>query len=372
MTTQRFSVHALIPALLATTLAWRLVVPGVALTLALALAARFGSSEITSVLMDGKSSPVSPVLLGIVFGILWRHFIGLGSNAGQGVQWILGTILRIGIALVGLRLTLSGLAGIGPAAFAVVVACITTALVASKVVGRMLGCRASCRGACCRLRRLRLHGDRRDIAGDQGTASRDRPGNDMVVIGSLGMLTYPWLAAAVLHERTLPVGIFLGTAIHDTSQVERLADLRQQFGAPDVVGYASATKVFRNLSIIILVPLMAWSTRPRMQSASSEPVACRQALVPQFVIWFVVFVLVRTLGDQLVTTNTQAQQTWLQAMSAAQVMSDLFMTCGMTAVGLTVSLTQMHQVGFRPFCAAVIIAAATATCSLGMIAALLF
>jgi uncharacterized membrane protein YadS len=83
------------------TTSWRVVVPGVVLTLALAFAARFGSSEITSVLMDGKASPVSPVLLGIVFGILWRHFIGLGSNAGQGVQWILGTILRIGIALVG-------------------------------------------------------------------------------------------------------------------------------------------------------------------------------------------------------------------------------------------------------------------------------
>jgi uncharacterized membrane protein YadS len=30
------------------------------------------------------------------------------------VQWTLGTILRIGIALVGLRLTLSGLAGVAP------------------------------------------------------------------------------------------------------------------------------------------------------------------------------------------------------------------------------------------------------------------
>ena len=52
-------------------------------------------------------------------------------------------------------------------------------------------------------------------------------------------------------------------------------------------------------------------------------------------------------------------------------MSDLFMTCGMTAVGLTVSLSQMQQVGFRPICAAVIVAAATATCSLGVIALLM-
>ena len=354
---------------------WRPVVPGAALTLALALAARFGSSEITSVLMDGKASPVSPVLLGIVFGILWRHFIGLGSNAVQGVQWTLGTILRVGIALVGLRLTLSGLAGIGPAAFAVVVACITTALVVSRVVGRMLGLSSAMRWllavgcAVCGCTAI--------VATSQ--AIRARPVETslaltcVVLIGSFGMLTYPWLAAAVLHERTLPVGIFLGSAIHDTSQVVGASLIyAQQFGAPDVVGYASATKLFRNLSIIILVPLMAWSARPRMQSASSEPETCRQVLVPQFVLWFVVFVLVRTLVDQLVTTNTQAQQAWLQAMSAAQVMSDLFMTCGMTAVGLTVCLAQMQRVGFRPICAAVLIAAATAACSLGVITALMF
>jgi uncharacterized membrane protein YadS len=187
------------------------------------------------------------------------------------------------------------------------------------------------------------------------------------------MLTYPWLAAAVLHERTLPIGIFLGSAIHDTSQVVGASLIyAEQFGSPEVVGYASATKLFRNLSIIILVPLMAWSARLRMPSASSEIAACRQALVPQFVIWFVVFVLVRTLGDQLATASTQAQQTWVQSLSTAQVVSDLCMTCGMTAVGLSVSLTQMHQVGFRPIGAAVIIAAATATCSLGMIYALLY
>jgi uncharacterized integral membrane protein (TIGR00698 family) len=357
------------------TTSWLVVLPGVALTLALALAARFGSSEITSVLMAGKASPVSPVLLGIVFGILWRHFIGLGSNMGQGVQWTLCTILRIGIAFVGLRLTLSGLASVGPAAVAVVVACIATALLVSKIIGRVLGLSSVMQtllavgSAVCGCTAI--------VA--TSPAIRARPVETgvavacVVLIGSLGMLTYPWLAAALLHERTLPVGVFLGSAIHDTSQVVGASLIyAQQFDSPDVVGYASATKLFRNLSIVVLVPLMAWSTRPRTQSASSEPAASPQPFVPRFVIWFVVFVIVRTLGDQYVAAGAPAQQTWLQAMSAAQSMSDLFMTCGMTAVGLTVSLTQVHQVGFRPICTAVIIAAATATCSLGMIAALLF
>ncbi len=351
----------------------RVVIPGVALTLGLAFVARFGSSEIASHLVDGKASPVSPVLLGIVFGMLWRHFIGLGPAAQQGVQWILGTILHIGIALVGLRLTLSGLAGVGPAAFAVVVACITTALVVSRIVGRMLGLSSVMQGllavgsAVCGCTAI--------VA--TSPALRARPVETgaaltcVVLIGSLGMLFYPWLAATLLDEQPRLVGIFLGSAIHDTSQVIGASLIyAQQFGAPDVVGFASATKLFRNLSIIILVPLLAWSARAE-STDGEQPAQRRKPLVPQFVIWFVVFVIVRTLGDQLVAGDTQTQQLWLQTMSTSQLVSDLFLTCGMTAVGLSVSLSQMHQVGFRPICAALIIAAATATCSLGMIHALL-
>lgn len=355
---------------------WRLAVPGVALTLALALAARVGSSEIASLLMDGKTSPVSPVLLGIVFGILWRNLIGLGSSARQGVQWILASILRIGIALVGLRLTLSGLAGIGPAAVAVVVACIATALVASRIVGRMLGLSSVMQGllavgsAVCGCTAI--------IAASPSI--RARPVETgvaltcVVLIGSLGMLLYPWLAAVVFQEKMLPVGIFLGSAIHDTSQVIGASLIyAQQYDSPEVVGFASATKLFRNLSIIILVPLLAWSAQAHSKPADAEHAAsCREPRVPQFVIWFVVFVLVRTLGDRLVADDAHTRQIWLQATSASQVVSDLFMTCGMTAVGLSVSVSQMHQVGFRPICAALIIAAATATCSLGMIYALLY
>lgn len=353
--------------------AWRVAIPGVALTLGLAFVARFGSSEIAAHWMNGKASPISPVLLGIVFGMLWRHFIGLSSNLQQGVQWILGTILHIGIALVGLRLTLSGLADVGPAALAVVVACITTALCVSWIVGRMLGLSSAMRGllavgsAVCGCTAI--------VA--TSPAIRARPVETgttltcIVLIGSLGMLFYPWLAATLLHEQPRLVGIFLGSAIHDTSQVIGASLIyAQQFGSPDVVGFASATKLFRNLSIILLVPLLAWNAR-RQSADDGQPAHHRGQLVPHFVIWFVAFVLVRTLADHTIVGNTQMHHAWLQIMSASQVVSDLFMTCGMTAVGLCVSLTQMHHVGFRPICAALIIAVATATCSLGMIHLLL-
>lgn len=350
--------------------AWRLALPGVALTIALALAATLGSKEIKSLLMSGAVSPVSPVLLGIVFGILWGNFVGLEPRVQQGVQWVLNTVLRVGIALVGLRLTLQGLAGVGPIAIAIVAACIATALLVSKLAGRMLGLSESMQmllavgSAVCGCTAIVAASPAiRAPPVETGAAL-----TCVVLIGSLGMLLYPWLAAAVFEQQTLPVGVFLGSAIHDTSQVIGASLIyAQQFGAPDVVGFATATKLFRNLSIIVLVPLMAWSTQARMKSTGEEQAATNgEPLIPRFVLWFVACVLVRTVGDQAVATDAHAQQLWLQAMSASQSLSDLLMISGMTAAGLSVSLSQMYQVGFRPICAALMITAATATCSLGL------
>lgn len=347
--------------------ALRSAAPGVVLAIGLALTAKFGSKEIEASLAHGHPSALSPVLLAIVLGILWRHFVGVGPDAERGVQWILGTLLKIGIALIGLRLTLQGLAGVGLIALPVVVACIATALFVSEAVGRMLGLTAG-------LRRLLAVGSA--VCGctaivATAPAIRSRPLETstaltcVVLVGSLGMLLYPWLAAAVFQAEALPVGVFLGSAIHDTSQVIGASLISaQQFGSPDVVAVASATKLFRNLSIVILVPALAWLSRT--QPAGGESAEARgEPMIPAFVVWFVVLVLVRALGDHLLAASS-AQDAWLQAMSASQTLSELLMICGMTAVGLSVSLSQMYEVGLRPICAALVVAVATASCSLGL------
>lgn len=349
--------------------ALRSAAPGVVLAIGLALAAKFGSKEIEASLANGHPSALSPVLLAIVLGILWRHFVGVGPDAERGVQWILGTLLKVGIALIGLRLTLQGLAGVGLIALPVVAACIATALFVSEAVGRMLGLTAG-------LRQLLAVGSA--VCGctaivATAPAIRSRPLETstaltcVVLVGSLGMLLYPWLAAAVFQGESLPVGVFLGSAIHDTSQVIGASLISaQQFGSPHVVAVASATKLFRNLSIVILVPALALLSRTRSQPASDQNAEVRgEPMIPAFVVWFVVLVLVRALGDHVFAAGS-AQHAWLQTMSASQALSELLMICGMTAVGLSVSLSQMYEVGLRPICAALVVAVATASCSLGL------
>jgi uncharacterized integral membrane protein (TIGR00698 family) len=350
--------------------AWRAAVPGAALAIALALTAHFGSKALKASIAHGSASAISPVLLGIVLGMLWRHFIGLGPQAARGVEWILTTLLRAGIALVGLRLTLDGLASAGPRALLVVAACITTAWLVATVVGRMLGLSTP-------LRQLLAVGSA--VCGctaimATAPAIRARPLETgtaltcVVLIGSLGMVLYPWIAAALFPGANVPVGVFLGSAIHDTSQVVGASLIyAQQFSAPDVVAIASATKLFRNLSIVALIPLMAWLGRADERAALDEGVEIRRSqVVPAFVIWFMVFVVIRALGDHFVPGTGPIHDGWLQAVSASQTLSEILLICGMTAVGLNISLVQMYSTGARAIVTALVVAAATAACSLSL------
>ncbi|MFO1428030.1 MAG: putative sulfate exporter family transporter [Steroidobacteraceae bacterium] len=352
--------------------ALRAVMPGVVLAVALAFAAKFGSHEIGAALVQGRPSPISPVLLGIVLGVLWRHFVGVGARTEAGVRWILGTLLGIGIALVGLRLTLPGLAGVGLVALPVVALCITVAIFTSRWVGRLLGLSPGLQSllavgsavcGCTAIVATAPAIKARDI--DTGTALAC-----VVLIGSLGMLLYPWLASALFGTHALPSGVFLGSAIHDTSQVIGAALIyAQQFNSPDAVAVASATKLLRNLSIIVLVPLLAWSSHAQAtRAAGGVPGARHRAVVPWFVVAFVALVVVRGLGDRFVGNDPQAEGAWAGLLGVAQSTSELLMICGMTAVGLNLSLANTSRIGWRPFVAAFVIAVATAGCSLGLTA----
>lgn len=353
---------------------WRSAGRGVTLAVGLAFAAQVVSSWAATSLMDGGASPVSPVLLAIIFGILWRHCFGVGQRTQWGLQWMLQTFFRIGIALVGLKLTVRGLTDVGFLALPVVAVCVTAALLVSKVIGRLLGLSPGLQhllavgsAVCGCTAIIAMAPVIKARALETSTAL-----TCTVLVGSLGMMCYPWLADAFFGRNSLAVGIFLGSAIHDTSQVIGAALIHaQQFGSADVVGVASATKLFRNLSLAVLLPIMVWSSHRRYEIAPDEGTAARcKQVIPGFIVAFLALVFLRALGDSVSATSVSVRTVWLQTLSALQFLSELFLTCGMTAIGLSVSISQVYQSGYRPLCAALVIAAITAACSLSLTYAL--
>jgi uncharacterized integral membrane protein (TIGR00698 family) len=346
--------------------AWRSLTNGVVLAVALAALAVLASKGIQDWLNPTGPAPVSPVLCAVLLGVIWRNTIGLNAGFLPGLQWITNNLLRIGIALVGLKLSLSGLASTASMALPVVIACISVAIGVSLLVGRLFGLSqplrlllaagtsvCGCTAICAMTPVVRAR------AVDSGLAV-----TCVVVLGCTGMLVYPWLAHAVFGDATNAAAVFLGTSIHDTSQVMGASMIyAQQFNSPDAVAIAGFTKLLRNLSLLILVPVFAMWTG---NSGAPEAHAKRRQVLPAFLIAFVLLALIRTGGDAMFGAGGDVATAWSQIVAVGLGASDLFLVCGMTAIGLSVSLADLRGVGSKALIAALIVAVAVCACSLGM------
>ena len=264
----------------------RAVLPGLAFAVAIALAAKFGALA--------TGGQVSAILLAILAGILWRNLVGVGAWAEPGLEFASLRLLRIGIALIGLRLTLALLAGVSFVAVPVVIACIAVALIAGVAIGRLFGVSPG-------IRRLLAAGTA--ICGCTAIiaiaplvkARQQDIGVSIacvVLFGSAAMVVYPWIAHAVFGTDMAAAAIFFGASIQDTSQVVGAALIyAEQFDAPDTVAIAGLTKFLRTFGLLVLVPIAAmWMARAEAKEDRVRPEGLRRNALPGFVIWFILLV----------------------------------------------------------------------------------
>ncbi|MGD9903811.1 MAG: YeiH family protein [Vicinamibacterales bacterium] len=307
------------------------------------------------------SSPISGVPVAIVLGLLLRNTVPLPTVLGPGLRICTTTVLRLGIVLVGIKLSVVEMARLGVAGVPVVVAAIATGLVFVTWFNRRLGLPPrlgtliAAGTSICGVTAIvstapAIDADERDVA--YAVAN-------VVAFGLFGMLVYPYLAHAALSGSTA-IGLFLGTAVHDTSQVVGAALTYRQIYADDVVlRVATVTKLTRNLFLAAVIPLLTW--QHARQAHASAPTHARPAvswrtLVPTFVIGFVAMAAVRSIGDAMLGAGRPALGVWDQDGWAATT-SWLGDTMGarwllgtaMAAVGLNTSVTVFEGVGLKPF-----------------------
>ena len=357
----------------------RQAAPGIAVAVALALVARAIADALAHGAVGLPRLPLSPVMCAVVLGMLWRNTLGVPGWATNGLKWAMHQLLRTGIALVGLRLTLAGASSIALTALPVALVCLMVALLAGLGLARLFG-------VGTRLGALLAIGTA--VCGCTAVVAmspviRARHAETafavtcVVLFGCAAMLCYPWVAGRFFGASPVHAGIFLGTAIHDTSQVIGAALMySQQAHAPAALAAASVAKLLRNLSIAVLVPLAAWRARRHAPGGGDEHageprhagLAPHAQLVPLFVVAFIGFIAVRTAGDALLGGQSAL---WQAVIHTGYTASDLFLTCGMTAVGLSVSFIDMWRIGWRPLAAGFVVATLTGVCSLTLTLTLL-
>src|SRR5699024_4584652 len=143
---------------------------------------------------------------------------------------------------------------------------------------------------------------------------------NITIFGLIGMVFYPYLANVFFSGDPVKIGLFLGTAIHDTAQVTGAALMYDEiFNASEVINVATVTKLTRNLFIIPVIPFVSYLFFKREQSTTNSSKATLPKwyqLIPLFVVGFLFLIVIRTFGDVTVNHFGSAfgvlgKQTWM-------------------------------------------------------------
>ncbi len=323
--------------------------PGLALALLIAGAGQL-LADLPNLAFGFDKTPISPILVSILLGLFVRNAIGLPTVYEAGLQLALKKILRVGVALLGIRLSLAATGAIGLLALPIVICCIATALFFVTRVGKLVGLPP-------RLSTLIAVGTA--ICGNSAIvaiapvieATDDEVSyavGCVTLFGLIALLLYPYLGHSLFEGDPTLVGLFLGTAIHDTAQVAGAGMVYlAQFGTPEVLDSATVTKLQRNMFMIAVIPLMAiYSSNARPGQPLKKQI---QQAMPLFVFGFLGMSLLRTVGDLGDTPfGVLSPETWDRLIGWTTHTATLCLAVAMSAVGLGTSFSRLRGLGLKP------------------------
>ena len=166
---------------------------------------------------------------------------------------------------------------------------------------------------------------------------------NITLFGILSMLIYPYFANIYFDGEPLLIGLFLGTSIHETSQVAAAGLIyEQQYNSPETLNIATVTKLIRNTFLIIMIPLFAFLYNRGQTKEKNYSIL---NIFPYFVLGFIGMIIIRNLGDEIFNSNSN----WIETIEIIKISSKIFLTMAMAAIGLSTNLKDIKNMGYKPF-----------------------
>lgn len=300
----------------------RTLAPGVVVSLVVGAAASF--------LSEHYAAPV--MLFALLLGMA-LNFLAVDGPCKAGIEFTARTVLRLGVALLGMRITLDQIASLGWKPVALVITLVVVTILVSVVVAKALG--------FSRLFGM-LTGGATAICGASAALAlaaalpqhpRKEHATLFTVIGvsalsTLAMILYPMIAQW-LHLSPAQAGVFLGATIHDVAQVVG-AGYSMSTETGDI---ATVVKLMRVAMLLPVIVCAAMITRRQGLEAGGQ----RPPLLPWFAVGFLLLACVNSTG-------------WVPAAVQGGI-NDLSRGClvvAISALGMKTQLKALASVGVKP------------------------
>ena len=295
------------------------LIPGVMLAVILAFAATFIS--------DHHGGPT--LLYALLFGMSLNSLIE-GSSAKPGIEFTSKSLLRIGVALLGVRIGLDQITQLGITSTIILVIAVVVTIASGVLLARFFGfdkrfglLTGGATAICGASAALAIS------AAMPASQNKERSTLFAVVavttLSTLAMILYPPLALW-LEMTPEESGFFIGGTIHDVAQVVGAG----YSISPEAGDAATVAKLFR---VALLVPITLFVMTIFKQTSTNK---IKAYLPPLFLIGFIAFTGLRSTGV--------LSDFWITQLSE---LSRWCLIAAIAAVGLKTSLRDVLQIGHQ-------------------------
>ena len=302
-------------------------IPGVLICAVIALSATFLSEHY------GGPQLLYALLIGLSL-----HFLSLQEGTRLGITFCAKTVLRVGVALLGIRITLGQVSQLGISVGVMLVVAVALTIGTGLLMARWLKrpveegllsggsvgiCGASAAMAISSVLPQTKENEQFTLLAVVG----------VTVLSTTAMVLYPFFMH-LLDLSPIQSGIFLGGTIHDVAQVVAAGMMMGQ----EAGDAATVVKLFRVVLLMPVVLLIAFFYR-RTAAAATAAGKTREKvpLVPTFLIGFMALVLVASTG-KVPTAVTQA----------ANDVSRWCLVMAISAAGVKTSFEDLKKLGWQP------------------------
>jgi uncharacterized integral membrane protein (TIGR00698 family) len=335
------------------------LLPGLLVAGLLAWLSIWLSKFIGITLMGFEKTPISAVMMAILLGLIINNIVPMPESLKPGFKFAVKKVLRLGIILLGIRLSVFDVFRLGALGVPIVVLCILGALFLTTRLNKWLrlperlGTLIAVGTSICGVSAIVATGPAID-AEDEEVAYAVAV---ITIFGLLATLVYPYMANLIFAGDPVKAGLFLGTSVHDTSQVTGSALVfADVFSLPRVLDVATVTKLVRNVFMAAVIPLMAlyYARRTAAQGEGVEKKVNFVRLLPLFIAGFLSLAVLRSIGDAGINAGGNAfglwdAGAWKELFSFVKGWAVNFLVVALAGVGLSTSFRTFNGLGIKPF-----------------------
>ena len=300
-----------------------MILPGVLLAMAIATVSIFVESRF--------GGPV--MLYALIFGVMFNP-LASKPLAAPGLTCSAHTILKIGVALLAVKITIIDVANLGWQTAGFVIACVFFTMGIGAGIGRMFGLKldhsilsagavAICGSSAALALTSVLPQDKQTQCNTIVTVIA------VTSLSTIAMVLYP-VVAAVLNLSDMQSGVFMGVSIHNVAQVVGAGYIVSD-PAGDIATIVKLMRVACLMPVILIVSLMFRQKGEACTGTKKPP------LLPLFMVAFIVIMLVNSAGfiPAQVTESLNIISRWALVIAVA-------------ALGVQTSVREVIGVGVKP------------------------